>query len=1240
MRAMRRVPVTVLKADISGSTPLAERLDPEELRGVLGAYFAALAREIQRHGGTVDKYIGDAVMAVFGLPEPHPDDAARATRAALAMQEAIARENEGLEARYGVRLSLRIGVHTGELVVPDEGELTLMGPPVIVAESLEAAAPLNSVLVSESTRLAAARRFHFTPAGRVPIKGRGEVVTTYRVDAARTRAAAPGESAPARSASASLQVGTQQQHVLEEERKVVTVLFADVAVAEGRLAADDVRPVLNAYFGAVAREIQRFGGTIDKFIGDAVMAVFGAPISHEDDAVRAIHAGLAIQAAIRKENALLERQYSLRLAVRIGVHTGEVVAGLLAGEVRAYTVTGDAVNTAQRIESVTSADEILVSEETYGLARKTFEFEPVAPLTLKGKARPLPAFRVIRPVDAGAVAGPPLVGRSAELADLAALVQDAEAGHGSVAHLFGEAGVGKSRILAEFIARLPADVARVSARCSSYETATPYALIADLVRRWSGLRISADEATARAAVAELLAPLSLPSVNSATALLLELLGHDVRSDLDPASKGRQLFVLLHLLFGQRSAAGALVVALEDLHWIDPASASLLGAVFARIRELRCLVVTTSRDASAGAWDAVAVPVAPLDEGSASEMVGKVTSVPLDEKLRTLIVERTGGNPFFIEEVVRALGSGRATTVPATVQDLLEAKLDALDAGPKHVAQRAAVIGRIFWTRVLVRVAEGEPVPSALATLEHERFVAPFEVTPEERYVFRHALVQEVVYGTQLKALRRRTHGAVGQAIVELFAARVDEFTDILAYHFGRGDDDVNARRYLLLAGQRAQRLYANDEALSYFDAALDRSAADAPSRAAAHEGIGAVRRFQGKLGEAIGSFERAIAALGDGNPRACARLEANIAAIHRLRGERERALDLLSTALGRLPEEADQERALVFVERAETHWLQGSFDAAVASLERAIAHAERAGATASLAEAYKQLGTVNTLRGDIAEGLRFYEQSLRLFEQVGDPLAQSNVLNNIGIARRRQARYPEALDAYSRSLAIKERLGDPLGIGAARNNVAQVHRLLGELDQAETEYRASLEQFELIGVASGIALAHSGLGSNALDRGDRPAARGHFLEELAASERLGQRASLAEPQRNIALTCIGEDPTLALDWAERAVGSARQAAVPAQEALALQVLGMVRASRGETAEAIVALERSRELLRGGDRHELARTLAALGRAYAALPADDARGDQAPALVEEARAIFSELGAALDLRRLEETEAAP
>ena len=386
--ARRRV-VTVMVADLSGSTPLGERLDPEELRGILGGFFRGLSHEIQRFGGTIDKYIGDAVRATFddGAPEL---GAKQALDAGLAMLEAIAQNNEDLERRFSLRLSLRIGVNTGEILAAgDTGRgQPSVGRTVTLAQRLESTAVPNTVQAGEDTYRYARSAFRFEVAPQIVLADTAEVVRAYRLVGRRRRTTASDQPITTEihlstvPASASLQVGEEKAHLLEEQRKVVSVLFADLAgPLSAPLEPERLQTVLGVYYGAVAAQIQRFGGTIDKFIGDAVMAVFGAPMSHEDDAARAVHAALGIQAAIRKENESLERQYAIRLAVRVGVNTGEVIAGLLPGEILAYTVTGDVVNTAQRIEAATPPNDVFVSEATAELARKSFQFEPVPPLT-------------------------------------------------------------------------------------------------------------------------------------------------------------------------------------------------------------------------------------------------------------------------------------------------------------------------------------------------------------------------------------------------------------------------------------------------------------------------------------------------------------------------------------------------------------------------------------------------------------------------------------------------------------------------------------------------------------------------------------------------------------------------------------------------------------------------------------------------------------------------------------------
>ena len=1232
---MRRVPVTVLKADISGSTPLAERLDPEELRGVLGAYFAALAREIQRHGGTVDKYIGDAVMAVFGLPDGHPDDAARATRAALAMQEAIAVENEDLQTRYGVRLSLRIGVNTGELVVPDDGDVTLMGPPVVVAESMEAAAPLNTVLVSESTRLAAARRFRFIPAGRVTIKGGGGAVPAYRVDAARTRAAGQRTSGTTSRASASLQVGGQKAHVLQEERKVVTILFADVAIAEGHLEADDVRPVLNAYFSDVAREIQRFGGTIDKYIGDAVMAVFGAPVSHDDDGARAVSAGLAIQAALRRRNEVLHVERGVRLAARIGVNTGEVVAGLLAGDVVAYTVTGDAVNTAQRIESVAPLGEVLVSESTRALTRGAFVYEALLPLTLKGKSEPVPAYRAIG-ADTGArrEAEPPLVGRAEDLAWLHQRFALAAVGLPQIAHLHGEAGIGKTRIVAEFLSTLPEGTSVLRARASSYETATPYALVADLIRRRFGITPVDDEATAAPAVTRGAEAFEPATRESAHALLMEVLGYGHRSALAADQKRRLLVSLVRDLISLARDSCA-VIAVEDVHWIDPASGELLAAVVAGLEAERCLVLTTSRDATRP-WPAEALALQPLGDASAAEMIDRVAGEALDPDVRRIVMERTGGNPFFIEEVVRSIRAGGVATVPATVQDVLEAALDRLDEAPRLVAQRASVIGRTFSLPLLERVVPRADLGAAIETLVGARLITAGDPVPEPTFTFAHALVQEVAYRTQLIAHRKRAHVGVGDAISALYSGRLEEFVDVLAYQYGRGDDDPKARVALMRAGRRAQHLYAKQEALTYFEQAIERSRDDRETRAEAGEATGDVYRVTGDYVPALARYADARGLRPDTDPIPTARLRRKQATVRHLQGETDEAIREYTDVLATVPEEAAGERAHTLIALGEIKWRAGDYEEATAHLERAVESAERAGDNEALAAALKHLGTVNGHKGRFEKALAYENRSLALYEAIGDLVGQAALQNNIRILHRRQGRYAEAVAWYARANAIRERIGDRVGLAIGYTVIGETQYQRAELDDAEASYRKALDISRAVGYANGTATAETGLGATLAERGARAEGRAHLEAALAQHERAANRVYMIDVLRDLAEAYLSDDADAALRTAERALAIAREVHLEAGAAAVLAVAARARLARGEIGDAVAMLEESRKLVEAGaeKREDVARTLWALGLAYRRLPVDDPRQVEAEPLIARAREMLTGLGATLELRRLD------
>jgi tetratricopeptide (TPR) repeat protein len=549
-----------------------------------------------------------------------------------------------------------------------------------------------------------------------------------------------------------------------------------------------------------------------------------------------------------------------------------------------------------------------------------------------------------------------------------------------------------------------------------------------------------------------------------------------------------------------------------------------------------------------------------------------------------------------------------------------------------VAHGAAVIGRSFATRVLARVTPEDDLDPALGTLEREHFVSRVLVA-EPTYSFAHALVQEVAYRTQLISQRRRTHVVVGDALTDLFGDRIEEFIDTLAFHYRRGDDDPKARTWLMRAGHRAQRLYANVEALDYFTAAIERSLNEAATRVEALEAVGDVRKVVGKYEDALAAYAEALSALPVGDVVARARVRRKDAVVRHLQGDVGGAAAVFSEVIEELGE-APGERARALLAMGEIAWRSGHYDEAVVRLEAAIAAAVAANDDDARAEALKHMGTVRHHRGQLEEALAFNRQSLALYEATGDQLGQAALEHNVGVVSRRRSRLDEALAAYERANAIRARIGDQLGLALGLANVAEVHYQRGELTEAYASYARSLDIARAIGWVTGIGMALLGLGATKVELGEREPGRHDILEALREYERAGNRTYMIDALRDLAQSYVADDPKQALVIAERALGLAREAALTQRSGYAQQVIGLARLEAGDIPAAIEALEDSRELLsRGDERQELARTLAALGRAYSRLPAGDLRHADAPRLLEEARTIFSELGAALDLGRL-------
>ena len=708
----------------------------------------------------------------------------------------------------------------------------------------------------------------------------------------------------------------------EEERKLVTVVFADLigstALAE-RLDAEELRAILTRFFNALAEVIHQFGGTVDKYAGDAVMAVFGAPSAHEDDAERAIGAALGMQEAVARLNAELERERVIRLDLRVGVNTGAVVAGAIAPAVQAaYTVVGDTVNTAQRLQSIAEPGAVVVGHTTRRLAEGAYRFDELEAVRVKGKAQPLRAYRVAGPrsrVTGPATLRSPLVGRGAELAALVEAVDAVRRGDGRIALVTGEAGIGKSRIIAEARrARDDGTVRGLEGRAVPIAQRISYRPFVEVVRQDAGIVEDEPETASWEKLERRARALFAADADQVLPFLGPLAGLPLRDALaerirylDAQAMGLQIFATARRYVSRLAAERPLVLVFDDWHWADESSAQLLEHLLPLVETEPLGLCIASRPADAsgpvGHLRAtverdhldrlVDVRLTPLSEIETAQLTSNLLAAGrIPPAVRALVLEKTEGNPLFVEELVRAvidLGGlafddasqeWRAAdaldriTIPDTVQGLLATYIDRLDDDAKQVAKLASVLGRAFLYRLLQALAEEDDMLDiALAELQRVDLIRERRRVPEIEYIFKHALVHDAAYESILIQRRKELHARAGEAIELVFVQRLEEFYGVLAYHYARAERWEKAQEYLFKAADRAERIAGDAEALAHYQqavAAYGRAFGetwDPVQRAGVERRIGETLFRQGHHLEAREYLDRALARLGLPMPR-------------------------------------------------------------------------------------------------------------------------------------------------------------------------------------------------------------------------------------------------------------------------------------------------------------------------------------------------------------------------------------
>jgi predicted ATPase/class 3 adenylate cyclase len=668
----------------------------------------------------------------------------------------------------------------------------------------------------------------------------------------------PKVSAGTSEFSQTLHTPPEPAQLSEGERRQATIVFSDLSgytSMNERLDPEEVEAIMSRVKNEAVRIVERHEGIVNQFVGDEVLALFGIPTTHEDDPVRAIKAAREIHNMVRQISPEIEERIGTSLRMHTGISSGLVVTHIRDMRDGSYGITGDAVNRGARLASRAESDEILADQETHSLMAPYFESNALEPIVVKGKAKPLIPYRVTGEsavqtrFDAAKIQGlTAFTGRENELTTLYACLEKTLAGKGQFVTVLGEAGLGKSRLAYEFRHSLNRSAITVlQGRCQSYGKSIPYFPHINALRRGLNLR---DEDTPvelhEKAVSNVLA--IDPSLEKYLPVYLHLLSipskvYPLPQHLHGQELTNAILEALAALFILNSKKRPMVLVFEDWHWVDEASDSALKHIISLIASHPLMVLVIYRPEYSVKWrnwsHHTPIILKALDHGSCENIIKSIwRSDNLPDGIIPVVYELTDGNPFFVEELSSELIEGGTVQVldrraelkrsldtlslPNTVQSVIRARLDRLDRNAREALRLASVIGREFSRRILEQISNStENLSESLESLKNLELIQQIRVVPEAEYMFKHVITQEVTYETLLKQKRKELHVKVGRVIEELYADRMEEFYEKMAYHYWRGKDWPRAYKYNRGAGLKAQSFSAYIEALTFLEAALE-----------------------------------------------------------------------------------------------------------------------------------------------------------------------------------------------------------------------------------------------------------------------------------------------------------------------------------------------------------------------------------------------------------------------------------
>ncbi len=914
---------------------------------------------------------------------------------------------------------------------------------------------------------------------------------------------------------------------LEGERKQITVLFADLKGSMDLLAERDpeeARRLLDPVVERMIEAVHRYEGTVNQVMGDGLMALFGAPVAHEDHGLRACYAALYMQESVGRYAQEVRRSEGIAIQIRVGVNSGEVVVRSIGSDLHMdYTAVGQTTHLAARMEQLATPGSILISPETLRLVEGYVEIKPLGPMHIKGFAEPMAVFEVVaagsvraRLQYAAASGGlTRFVGRQMELEALHQALGQAHAGHGQVLAIVGEPGVGKSRLFWEVTHSHRTEGWLVlESKSVSYGKATAYLPVIDLLKAYFRIESREEKRTILEKVTGKLLALdkALEPTLPAFLTLLDVPFEDASwRALDPARRRqRTLEAVKHLLL-RESQARPLCVIFEDLQWIDTETQALLETLIDSLPGARLLLLVNYRPEYRHDWGGktfyTQLRLDPLPPENAEELLQALLGSDRSlQPLQRLLTERTEGNPFFLEESVRTLVETQVLTgargayrlakalpsiqVPATVQAVLAARIDRLPIEEKHLLQSASVIGTdvpLSLLRAIVELPE-EGVRRGLASLQAAEFLYERSLFPDLKYSFRHALTHQVAYGGMLQERRVTLHALVVDAIERLYPERLDEHAERLAYHAPRGEVWDKALLYLRQAGAKSAERSAHPEAVGYFERALDALEHLPESRDRLEQAVDVRCDLRNSL-FALGDHRRILERLREAetiagsleDQRRAGWVACYMAHCLRMMGEHHQAIDsgrralADATALGDFALQVETDCYL-----GQAFFLLGNYRQAIEHLERSVTslenglRQERFGLP-TLPSVFSRtwLAWSHAELGDFANGVVRAEEAARIAEEADHPYSMGIASYGLGGLYLRMGNLSKAIAALERGLELCQGgrlltlfVVTGIHLGYAYALAGRAAEALPLLDQAIEQAAASrLDAWHSLGVA-------------------------------------------------------------------------------------------------------------------------------------------------------------------------------